>query len=909
MTHAAPERSRRSARQIVRGIAAALALLLAVAGLPALLYAAAGIPIPHHVPSPGQLTHTLTRRDDGTLFLSALLVVAWVGWAIFTISVALEVIAQVRGRAVMRIPGLAISQQIAGAWVAAVAVLLLTSPQLPMRPAPHNVAALLPLRAPTVMSATLDAPIASSNGHRTPTATPAPPPTLEQASIEKKIYDVRRGDTLWDIADRHLGDPERWREIARLNYDRPQPDGRSLTNSHWIYPGWRLLLPADATGLADMHAPTADPAPGAVPAEARAGKPLADAAHEQRHPSAKPAAHHSTRSPWVELESGSRLGGAFAAGVLAALAVERARRRRRYRPQPPAPGRGAATHEPLGRALSQLRNAAREVANEDSPTKPSVVTELVSPNARAEPDLIEVGERDGEPVCMRLTGRHGLRLIGDGAADVARAWLTALITRAGPYGAEILADAELLDGLLPGVPPTPALQRLSDTAALLRDAEALLVGRTRLFDDANVSDADTYRRQHPENPLPAVILLTRTIEPSLLARWRAMLDSGSLFSIDALVLTEADAMHDDVSASIHMDADGGVQNAHPQLLDQQLRGTRLFTLHADDATELLTPIAATHQQPDPDPGPVIDLMQTRTVDTGVGILAQPDTSGPNGSRESEAPRDAQSVTEPWPDLPALEPSRTTVVSVQLLGPPTLRASGQEVANGLRASARELLTWFLLRPEGATAEAAIDAIWPDVAPERGPQRFWTALGNLRSRLREVGDHPVEVLVKAGEHYHPEFGVLDVDVWRFQAAVNDATHAGDATSMVEALGRAAATYRGDLVDGTDYLWIEPLREDLHRRALDVYVRLAELQSDADAIDAAIQTLEQAIKLDPIAEELYRRLMELLARAGRTDAIKRLWARLTGALADLDLDPEPQTEAVMRGLTTRMKAGHGT
>lgn len=907
MTHAAPERSRRSARQIVRGVAAALALLFAVAGLPVLLYATAGIPIPHHVPSPGQLTHTLTRRDDGTLFLSALLVVAWLAWATFTVSVVLEVIAQVRGRAVLRIPGLAISQQIAGAWVAAVAVLLVASPQLPIRSAPHNVAALLPLRAPTVMSATLDAPIASSNGHRTPTATRAAPARMEQAFVENKMYDVRRGDTLWDIADRHLGDPERWREIARLNYDRPQPDGRSLTNSHWIYPGWRLLLPPDATGLADMPAPLGRHPDPAAPTEARAAKPSVGTSNEHRH-SSPPVADHSSRSTWVELESGSRLGGAFAAGVLAALVVERARRRRRYRPQLPAPGRGVHTPEPLGRALSQLREAARGLANEDGPKEPPAATELAGPSARAEPDLIEVGNRDGELVCLRLTGRHGLRLSGQGAADVARAWLAALITRAGPYGAEVLAQSEFLDGLLPGVPTTPALHRLSDTAALLRDAEALLVSRTRLFEDANVSDADMYRRQHPENPLPAVILLTRTIEPSLLARWRATLEGGSRFGIDALVLAEADATHDDVSASIHIDADGAIQNAHPQQLDQQLRGTRLFTLHADDATELLTPIAATHQQPEPEPGPVMDLTQTRTVDMSVGSEAQPDTGGPSGSREPEASRDAPSATEPWPDLPALEPSQA-LVSVQLLGPPTLRVSGQEVASGLRASARELLAWFLLRPEGATAETAIDAIWPEVAPERGPQRFWTALGNLRSRLREVGDHPVDVLVKAGEHYHPEFDVLDVDVWRFQAAVNDATHANDVPSAVEALSRAAATYRGDLVDGTDYLWIEPLREDLHRRALDVYVRLAQLQSDADDIDAAIQTLEQAIKLDPIAEELYRRLGELLARAGRTDAIKRLWARLTGALADLDLDPEPETEAVMRALTTRVKAGHGT
>ena len=57
---------------------------------------------------------------------------------------------------------------------------------------------------------------------------------------------VQRHDTLWALADRHLGDGARYTEILELNRGRPQPDGRRLENPSWLYPGWVLRLPADA---------------------------------------------------------------------------------------------------------------------------------------------------------------------------------------------------------------------------------------------------------------------------------------------------------------------------------------------------------------------------------------------------------------------------------------------------------------------------------------------------------------------------------------------------------------------------------------------------------------------------------------------------------------------------------------
>ncbi|MGH3715917.1 MAG: LysM peptidoglycan-binding domain-containing protein, partial [Micromonosporaceae bacterium] len=69
---------------------------------------------------------------------------------------------------------------------------------------------------------------------------PKPPPEpIEQPTT----YDVRPGDTLWDIAERELGDPLRWPEIYKLNRGRPQPHRGTLQDPDLIQPGWTLKLP------------------------------------------------------------------------------------------------------------------------------------------------------------------------------------------------------------------------------------------------------------------------------------------------------------------------------------------------------------------------------------------------------------------------------------------------------------------------------------------------------------------------------------------------------------------------------------------------------------------------------------------------------------------------------------------
>lgn len=914
----APGDGRRRAGDVLRGLGALVILLALLVGLPALLYTVAGAPIAHRVPSPGQITDVLTRRDNGQLFLACLLLLAWAGWAAFAASVAVETAAQLRGHDTPRLPALGGVQRLAGHLVAAVVVAFLgTGPMLtPAIPA-HSPAA-LPVSSPVAavsfqMSAATDLPTPLPPS---PTGSTADEPAAAPVPRPAKTYAVQRGDTLWGIAETHLGDPERYHEIARLNYGRPQPDGRVLTDAHWIYPGWTLALPADATGLPapvppdsldqhdhpdpdtptappgpdQGHPPEVDPAPS--PPTAAAPTPTRSSPATPTPPRPQPATPPSTSRPTGD---GGRSDGiavpgwaeepliavSVASGLATALTVLRLRRRHAYQPSPPAPSSTGPQPAPQ---LRRLVAVSTRVRNDDSAAPgPAADRQHTMDASSRRLSEVEIGRRDGGPVTLELLDQPGLAVTGPGADSVLRSLLADLLAHTRRYELRVLFDPPAAKRILPDtLSAGDMLQRAHSTAAALMEAEIACVARSRRFTETGVADYADYRTTCPHEPLPLLVLILVAPPADAANQLTALLTVGRRLGITALVLGPPPVGMTAVTVS----ADGQLLAAEPATLRSRLEGAQLAGLSTEDADAALSALALAV------PGDLPPL-------TGRAPSA--------GAPPAHASVDRVAATEEQrkADRPVTEDdvgtTRQPPLRVQLLGPTRITAWGEEITTGLRGTARELLAYYLLQPDGATADAAIDALWPDTDTERGRQRFWTALGNLRSRLRgPTGSPEIQIVAKHGEHYRADPDLLDVDLWQFQAALADAQRAGgDPEVEAAALQRAVDAYRGDLADGADYQWAEAAREDLHRRALDALVRLADLHHDRP--QQAIADLDRAIALDPYAEEIYRRLIRLHAATGRPDAGRRAYQQLRDRLADLDVEPDAETQELVSGIAT--------
>ncbi|MFI9359838.1 LysM peptidoglycan-binding domain-containing protein [Kitasatospora sp. NPDC053057] len=248
---------------LITALAALVTLLALLFGVPALLlYGTQAVASMGEVAS-GGVGEALTSPDDGRLFLWLLVVVGWLAWGCFALSVLLEVPAQLRGRIARRIPAFGWSQRLAAGLVG-------------------SVLALLPVAGSAFAAVPESAHAPSAQAQLTPgvqrAALPAAQPAAAPASAADQhptytVRDSRPADSLWSIAERQLGSGERWEEIAKLNNGRVMDDsGIRFDAERPIQPGWELLMPADAKPD-EAKAPAPAPAPTPAPAPAQAQTP------------------------------------------------------------------------------------------------------------------------------------------------------------------------------------------------------------------------------------------------------------------------------------------------------------------------------------------------------------------------------------------------------------------------------------------------------------------------------------------------------------------------------------------------------------------------------------------------------------------------------------------------------------
>ncbi|GAA1894844.1 BTAD domain-containing putative transcriptional regulator [Streptantibioticus ferralitis] len=385
-----PSRPVRTAGDFLRAGAAFLALAVLVVGVPGALAYFIGWPLPHSMPSASTLKDPITAST----FVRVLAIVVWLAWAQFTACVLVEAKAAISGVGMpTRIPGAGPSQLLARQLIAALLLVGATAASLTPglsslggkydgQPARHGSVATAQHQPGQQHRQTLPGqPVAQVQHHGQQTGHGS----STQADKPTKFYRItppegRHHDSLWEVAQRHLGDGRRYKEIYELNKDRVQPDGSRLSEASLIRPGWIMEMPGDARGGDLVEVP--DPTPHVSPEEQHQVQQYdksgthhqhAQQQHQQpaHHEQAKPAPEHPAEQPHTTTSTGDSqdtglpealiASPLLAAGLLAALG----RRRRTALLQAAAAGIRTSLRQPRTGAEADTQDALRIGADPD----------------------------------------------------------------------------------------------------------------------------------------------------------------------------------------------------------------------------------------------------------------------------------------------------------------------------------------------------------------------------------------------------------------------------------------------------------------------------------------------------------------------------------------------------------------
>lgn len=151
---------------------------------------------------------SLTAPADARMLVGVLTLIGWLAWAWFAIATAIELVQLLGGRRVhVALPGFDLPRTLAGGLLAAIFAATAASGPAMAAPAAgvSSVDAGTAPRSQMVAAAVVSSPQSASAQ------------TKEGAAREWAQHTVSPGDDLWSLAERYCGDGHQWRELAKVN--------------------------------------------------------------------------------------------------------------------------------------------------------------------------------------------------------------------------------------------------------------------------------------------------------------------------------------------------------------------------------------------------------------------------------------------------------------------------------------------------------------------------------------------------------------------------------------------------------------------------------------------------------------------------------------------------------------------
>jgi DNA-binding SARP family transcriptional activator len=498
--------------------------------------------------------------------------------------------------------------------------------------------------------------------------------------------------------------------------------------------------------------------------------------------------------------------------------------------------------------------------------------------------LVPLGRSpDGSVVHVSLTGLGQVSITGPNAGSLARQFVLAATTEGGSDELQLFllgsgTEVEPLRRL----PQVAASAGWAEAAGVLREIQLELIRRSRLFLEEGMEEIGGHLARHSDERLPALLVVA--LEPPAAMRGLVEALGREALSLGAAVLALGWAVQ---HASLHVRADATLDVQADLPCPKVLEPFHLDAAAEQQAIDVIReafPVETEEEEPSETTEEPAETARP-TAPVPPPEVRVPSVSGP-GARILAPPAEPP---EPPPDVPAM----------RCLGPLEISRAGTVLATGWKAKGRELLAYLVAHPAGAPKERIIEELWPEIEPGKGAARFDGAASVIRSRAR--GSESARLfLERVGDSYRLEKGAWWVDAWEFERLIEEARGSTNQMDTADQLRRAVRLYRGEFCDDQYYSWAEPIRERFRALFVEASARLADLLSRAGEKDEALSVLDRATALDPVSEDLARRAMAIEVALGRRAAAVTRYRKLETVLDEaIGVEPDPETQALIRQL----------
>ncbi len=242
-----------------------------------------------------------------------------------------------------------------------------------------------------------------------------------------------------------------------------------------------------------------------------------------------------------------------------------------------------------------------------------------------------------------------------------------------------------------------------------------------------------------------------------------------------------------------------------------------------------------------------------------------------------------------------EPPALPGFRLLLLGQPIVRrldVDGEERELEWRLKrALQSVAFLALAPDRrATKQQLVDAVWRDASPASIAKNFHPTLSGAR---RTLGHRHVFVYNQGAYTLNPDLGWwIDCERFSWLAEAGRRLSAGTGAERERALEAWLAAwrlYRGELLSGFEADWIRAHRAELRRRYVELMRDLGGLCVGLGRVTQALDAYRSLLLEEPYEERIHLAVMELYARQGRRDLVRRQFVRMQELLIE-ELNVEP-------------------